>query len=210
MIALILAGGTLHADAHLRARIAGADLVVAADGGLRHAATLEVAPDLLVGDMDSVRAEDLERWPDVPRQRHPPAKDALDLELAIDSARDRGAEEVRVVGAFGGRLDQTLAAALIAVRYAGTGLRISLLDGRHDAYALGPGDGLALTLPEGTPFSILSVGEPATVDVHGAAYPLDAGVVPPGVGLGVSNAARGGPRVHVRAGHVLAIVEWAS
>lgn len=208
MIALVLAGGSVHAGARLHERMAGADMIVAADGGLRHAEALGLTPDLLVGDLDSVRAADLDLWPDLPQERFPADKDAMDLELAIDAAWARGAHEVRVVGGFGGRLDQTVAAALVALRYATRGLRVALLDGRHDAHPLGPGDLFDEALPDRTVFSLLAIAAPATLDVSGAAYELTRGELPPGVGLGLSNEARGGPRVRVHDGQVLLIVEW--
>lgn len=208
MIALVLAGGPLRPSARLRRRAVEAETVVAADGGLRHAVELGVRPDRLVGDLDSVRGEELERWPGLPVERHPSDKDALDLELAIDAALRDGASQVRVMGAFGGRFDQTLATALIAARYAEEGVEIALLDGIHDAYPLPAGRRYDEPLPEGTVFSLLSVADRSRVDVGGAAYALTDAELPRGVGLGLSNLARGGPVVTVRAGLVLLIVEW--
>lgn len=208
MIALVLAGGSLRASARLRARAAEATLVVAADGGLRHAAALGVRPDLLVGDLDSLTAEARGAWPGLPIERHPTDKDALDVELAIEAARARGADEIRLVGAFGGRFDQTLATAAIAARYAEQGVSVALLDGIHDAYPLAAGDRFEAALPDGTTFSLLAVSDAARVDVAGAAYELDDARLPRGVGLGLSNRAAGGPDVRVRSGTVLLIVEW--
>jgi len=208
MIALVLAGGPLRPSERLRKRAGEAALVVAADGGLRHASTLSVRPDLLVGDLDSVSVEARGRWPELPVERHPADKDALDLELAIEAARARGADEIRVMGAFGGRFDQTLATAAIAARYAEQGVRIALLDGIHDAYPLAAGDRFEGPLPDGTTFSLLSVSDEARVDVAGAAYELHDARLPRGVGLGLSNRAEGGPAVRVRDGTVLVIVEW--
>lgn len=206
--ALILAGGPVRLTPRLRRLTRGADLVVAADGGLRHAAALELRPDLLVGDFDSVDDVTLARHPDLRTERHPIGKDALDLELAIDAAVARGARHVRVVGAFGGRLDQTLAAATIALRYAGAKLRIALLDGLHELYPLASGDRFDDVLPDGTVFSLVVVSERARVALRGAAYPLQDAELLRGVGLGLSNVARGGPTIEVVEGAVLVIVEW--
>lgn len=208
MIALVLAGGPLRVDARLRRLASEAGIVVAADGGLRHAADLEVGPDLLVGDLDSVLDDDVRRWPGLAVERHATDKNALDLELAIDAALREGASRVWVMGAFGGRFDQTLAAALIAARWAEDGLDIALLDGIHDAYPLPPGRRFDEALPDGTIFSLLSVSDRARVDVAGAAYTLADAELPRGLGWGLSNVARGGPVVTVREGLVLLIVEW--
>lgn len=208
MIALILAGGPLRPSPRLLRKVAEADIVVAADGGLRHAIPLGVTPDLLVGDLDSVREEDLMVWSDLPTERHSPDKDALDLELAIEAARARGATRIRVIGAFGGRFDQTLATAWIAARYAEQGVDMSLLDGIHDAYPLPAGAAFDDEVGRGTVFSLLSVSERSRVDVEGADYPLSDAELPRGVGLGLSNVAHDRLKVAVRDGLVLLILEW--
>lgn len=62
-----------------------ADLVIAADGGLRWAQKLEVRVDVVVGDMDSVDAAALAEVEAGGAEivRHDPDKDATDLELAL-------------------------------------------------------------------------------------------------------------------------------
>ncbi len=212
--ALVLAGGDLHLDAALRAEVASGRPVIAADGGLRHARTLGVRPDLLVGDLDSVTERDRAAWPDLEVERHPPDKDALDLELALGAAVRLGASGADVVGAFGGRLDQTIAAVGIAVRFARAGLDVALIDARHRVRPLlagrdGPDAPYHGRLPSGTVFSLIPVDGPARVDVTGAAFPVSDGVLPPGRGLGLSNRAQDGPIVAVRDGTVLFVVERA-
>jgi len=208
VIALVLAGGPLRPSPRLLRKVGETDLVIAADGGLRHAIPLGVVPDLLVGDLDSVRDEDLAVWSGVPTERHPRDKDALDLELAIEAALARGADSVRVIGAFGGRFDQTLATAWIAAHYAEQGVEMSLLDGIHDAYPLPAGARFESEVPPGTVFSLLSVSERSRVDVAGADYPLTDAELPRGVGLGLSNVAHDRLVVDVREGLVLLILEW--
>ena len=84
--------------------------VIAADSGLHHARELGLAVDLVIGDMDSVDTAVLD---DAVRsgsslQRHPPAKDSTDLELAFEAALAMGAERILVVGSHTGRLDHLL------------------------------------------------------------------------------------------------------
>jgi thiamine pyrophosphokinase len=181
--------------------------VIAADGGVRHALTLGLTPDLIVGDFDSARADDLERLAGVAHERHPADKGELDLELALSAAWERGATEVAVLGAFGGRLDQSLAALLIAARERRSGRRISLHGDGADVRLLVAGERLPLEVPSGTTFSLLALAGDAEVDVAGARYPLEGAALPYGVGLGISNVVLADTRVTVRIGEVAVVFE---
>jgi thiamine pyrophosphokinase len=203
--ALVLVGGEVHADARLHAALAGADLVIAADGGLRHAAALGLAPDLLVGDLDSVDDATLAAHPGLAIERHPTDKDALDLELALDAAVARGAERITVVGGLSGRLDQTLATVLVAQARHAAGATLDVLDGRRAVWPLRPGEARELPLLEGERFSLLALDREARVSVAGARYPLDEAALTRALGLGVSNVALGPVRVRSHAGAVVAV-----
>lgn len=189
--ALVFAAGALPPPAVVdevvgRSRAAG-DYIVIADGGLVHAAALGVAPDLIVGDLDSVPAELLAAYPSRIVERHPVAKDEMDLELALAAAVAAGARRLIVIGAFGDRFDHSLAALLVAARLAGTGLRVDLHGGTHSAWPLAAGTSVELALPLGTTVSILSLAGGSEVSADGLDYPLAGLLLPFGSGLGVSN-----------------------
>ncbi len=116
MRAVIVANGELTAHARLQAIWERAELRIAADGGARNARLfLERAPHVVVGDMDSLD-EETRGWLEkcsCEFIRHPRAKDETDLELALRLAQERGAEEITILGAFGGRVDQFLANVLL-------------------------------------------------------------------------------------------------
>lgn len=207
MKALLLAGGELLVDAEMRALAGAAELVIAADGGLRHARALGVSPDLIVGDFDSAGAGDLAHFASVPREHHPQSKEQLDLELALDAAWQRGATQAAVLGAFGGRLDQSLAALLIAARLRSEGRLLTLHGGGADVYLPVAGEALALEAAGGTVFSLLSLAGDAEVDVAGARYELRRAALPYGVGLGVSNVVTDGASLRVHRGMVALVVE---
>ncbi len=94
------------------------DTVVCADGGVYHALALNVVPDAVVGDMDSIDQATLARLMSdgIPLERHPRQKNQTDLELALDRAIRDGADEVLILAAVGGRLDQTLSNLLIVAQ----------------------------------------------------------------------------------------------
>ena len=191
MKALILAGGDITLTDALKHTCQSADLIIAADSGLRHAAVLGVSPDIILGDFDSVEASLLAHYPDTPTKRHPPEKDLLDLELALDYAQEQGATQHLIVGGLGDRFDQSLAALLIAARRKREGCNVSLLSGHRAVYLLAGAETLTLETPPQQLFSLLSLDPVSTVGLRNAKYPLQDPLkdhaLPFGVGLGVSN-----------------------
>ncbi len=112
------------------------DVFYAADGGTRHALALGLLPSVIIGDLDSL-AEDIRQRLDVNRveiQAYPRDKDKTDLELALDFAIQGGQNEILIVGALGGRLDQCLGnlALLSDARF--SGITIQLDDGVEEAF----------------------------------------------------------------------------
>ncbi len=204
---MVLAGGELTITPQVQRLATEASLVIAADSGLRHARGLGLTPDLIVGDFDSVAADDLDAFPTVPRQVHPPDKDQLDLELAIDEARARGVRQLAILGALGGRFDQSLAALLIAARLCRQDFELSLHGGGADAVVLCDGRSERLDVAPGTVFSLLSLEGAATVSVTGGRYPLEQAELPFGLGQGISNVAAEDPCVTAHRGLVAVIVE---
>src|SRR5688572_5729399 len=116
MHALILADGEAPVRAALDRVWPGWDaaigLVVAADGGALHAATLGVPIDAWVGDGDSLDDAGLTalRTSGVPMRMASRDKDESDTELAVREALARGADGIVIVGGLGGdRIDHALA-----------------------------------------------------------------------------------------------------
>jgi thiamine pyrophosphokinase len=111
--ALIFANGDLGDPAILRIRLQTLhfDIVVAADGGARHAAALDLTVDRVVGDFDSLPlpARDQLAQRGAALLQSPTGKDETDLELALLDALQAGVDQAVVLAAAGGRLDMTLA-----------------------------------------------------------------------------------------------------
>jgi thiamine pyrophosphokinase len=184
-----------------------AGTVVAADGGLDRAAALGLAVDVVVGDLDSVSAELLAAAEAAGARvaRHPEAKDATDLELALDEAVALGARRVLVVASGDGRLDHLAASLLLfgAERYAE--LTVDGLVGDAVVHVVRR----ERTIPgeRGALLTLLPVGGPATgVVTDGLEYPLTGETLEPGSSRGVSNVFQGREaRISVGSGVLLAI-----
>jgi thiamine pyrophosphokinase len=205
--AVVAAGELVEGDAET---IAHASLVVAADGGAHALDGLGVAPQLLVGDLDSVDPELVDRLAatgtDV--ERHPVDKDCSDTELAVEAARAAGADEVVLVGAIGGaRLDHALSNVLLAAdpAYGGT---VSVARGRSRMHALHAGDTRTLAGQPGDLVSLLAVGGDATgVTTRGLRWPLSDATLAVGRSRGLSNEITARPATVAVAGGTLLVIE---
>jgi thiamine pyrophosphokinase len=219
--AIVLADGAAPTRAALDAAWPGWDkgvsLVVAADGGARHAPSLGLQLDRWVGDGDSIAPDDLEALAasGVDIERVDREKDASDTELAVLAAVHDGANDVTILGGLGGaRVDHALTnVALLghpalagrpARLYDERAARISLLIADAGAAAhvaaqlTGRVDDLVTLIPVG--------GAAIGVTTDELRYPLRDETLEPGSSRGLSNvrtAARA--TVTLRAGRLLLI-----
>ena len=108
---IILANGELPDLDKARSLIQPDDYIICADGGTRHALTLDVKPNLIIGDMDSAARAALDQFRNagVEIELFPQDKNETDLELALSHALGLNPRGIIIVAALGGRLDQTLA-----------------------------------------------------------------------------------------------------
>jgi thiamine pyrophosphokinase len=208
MKTVILAGGDLAIRPNIKVVLSEAKFIVAADSGLHHAVTLGVSPDVIVGDFDSVRPEVLGLFSEVPKKTYSKHKDLLDLEIALGVVLEQGAQSISVIGALGGRFDQSLAALFIAARFKREGIDISL-HGQQDVYFLRGPESQRYALPVGQRFSVLSLSDRTLVSLVNAAYPLNEFGLEYGVGLGVSNEVKSSPlTVNVHEGLLAVVLEY--
>jgi thiamine pyrophosphokinase len=107
---VIFANGEIPDLSKARLLLRDSDYILCADGGTRHALALGVQPDLVIGDMDSADKDQLHtlKENDVGIELFPHDKNETDLELAIQRALELRPSQIIVIGALGGRLDQTL------------------------------------------------------------------------------------------------------
>ena len=208
--ALIFANGRTHDGPMPRRALAefADSLTVAADGGVRVARDYGVALHTVIGDMDSVSAEELEtlRTEGVEILRYPAEKNQTDLELALMWAAEQGARRMRVFGAMGGRLDQTLANIYLLALPALYDLDVRLVSRSQEAWLMYPGDHI-LTGAAGDTVSLIPLnGQVHGVETEHLYYPLRDETLMFGPARGISNVMEGPEaRVSFRAGLLLVV-----
>jgi thiamine pyrophosphokinase len=200
---LLLLNGELREPAAVKALARRADAVICADGGARHAKTLGLIPDCVVGDMDSLPRPLPKAWRktaflcDFDENRS-------DLDKTLDFAESAGGKRVWIAGALGGGLDHELV-NLAALEARGGGLELVVIGGGA-ARLLGPGRHV-LDLKRGERFSLLAAPR-ARATLTGARYPLRGEILARG-SRGLGNRAEGRVVLVVREGRVWLAVDAA-
>lgn len=174
-----------------REQIAGAQLVIAADGGALALERWGVLPHLVVGDFDSLG---MERANALGRKgarviAHPVAKNESDLELAVRCAIDEKADEIVLLGVFAGeRLDHALANALLLADPLYRDRDVHAVFGTTLVRAVHGGHERIIDAPVGSDVTLLPVaGEATGIRTSGLRYPLRGETLQFGRSRGLSN-----------------------
>ncbi len=191
------------------------DYVIAADGGLMYCGVLEIEPDLIIGDFDSVDGEYGDAVEAIKANcpekviTLPVEKDDTDMLAAIKHGLALGYRSFRLYGANGGRLEHTIA-------------NIQLLKylKEHDAVGyIMDGSGMILLAHNETIsfrdtmdgyINVFSLNEKAHgVTIRGLKYELTDVTLTNAMPLGISNEFIGvQSEISVKDGTLLIIVNW--
>lgn len=197
MRAVIICGG--YADEYIKKYIRNGDFVICADSGYDYALKFGIEPDIIVGDMDSVKASTEEKK----RIVYPTHKDYTDSELTVLYAKEHGFSEIIMFGMIGSRMDHTMANISLLKQL--NGLDAVIIDG-HNEIRYTDSD---ITI-QGNPGDTVSVipfeGDCEGVCTYGLEYALKDGTVKSGTSLGVSNVMTGNQcRITIKKGKAFVI-----
>jgi len=179
------------------------DLIIAADGGVRHTQMLGIRPDIVLGDFDSLG------YTPQGAEKYPVEKDDTDAMLAAKRGLEKGCREFLFFASLDGpRLDHTLA-NLQTLRYlADHGAKGRLVGLRQQVTLLRNGTFPLPARDEGDISLFAFGGEAKGVSVKGLKYELDRGTLTPSFPLGVSNSFVGkSAEISVEEGDILIVYD---
>lgn len=135
---IIFANGEIKDPILVRKLARSAETLIAADGGLAHILHLDLVPNFLIGDLDSVTPEQVARAEALGCEvkRYPAEKNETDLELALLTAVHMRCEKITVVAALGGRIDHTLANIYLLNLPQLKGVDVRLDDGKEEIFLI--------------------------------------------------------------------------
>lgn len=159
------------------------DFVIAADAGLRCLEEKGIAPDLIVGDFDTLGC--------IPQGKNvlrlPPEKDDTDLAVALKEGVKAGHREFHIYCGTGGRIDHTIANLQLLAYLSERGMRGFLFD-KDTVFTMITDTELAFSRIEGGYLSVFSWSERSVgVYLKNLKYELHDAVLTNSFPLGVSN-----------------------
>jgi thiamine pyrophosphokinase len=167
--------------------VAEQDLVIAADGGLVHARSAGVEPDVILGDFDS-----LGYVPEGSRV-YPVEKDDTDAMLAVRWGLEKGCRDFVLYGGLDGpRLDHTIANLQTLCFLAQHDARGALVGLRHTALVIKE-EKIVFSPESSGIFSVFCLGNDADATIRGAKYAAEHLRLTASFPLGVSNHFVGDP-----------------
>lgn len=87
------------------------DYIICADGGANHTYKMDIMPDYIIGDLDSIEKSVITYYKNnnVKFEKFPTKKDETDTELCIYLASKLKGKEIHFIGALGKRIDHMIA-----------------------------------------------------------------------------------------------------
>lgn len=190
MVINILAGGPIDEQANLTEFNEKDSIWVGVDRGVLTLLSKGILPTIAFGDFDSVTEEELqyikEKISSV--NIYQSEKDEPDLELALDWAKNKQPESIRIFGATGGRLDHFLGNMQLLLEAAQHNLNIEIIDKQNILFAKLPGSYKISKMKERKYISFLPISNPIeNLTLEGFKYPLKNRSIPQNSTLCISN-----------------------
>ncbi|MGV8146494.1 MAG: thiamine diphosphokinase [Alkaliphilus sp.] len=185
---VIVSNGIINDLSHLKKIVTESDYLICADGAAKYLVSLNIYPDLLVGDFDSISENDLKRMRDnnVRIEKFPTNKDMTDTELAIECACDLNPTLITIVGALGLRWDHSLGNIMLLAKILKNGISGRIDDEKTELTIIDKE--IVLEGNVGDTISLIPLSdEVKEVTLEGLKYPLNSGSMNFGSTLGISN-----------------------
>jgi thiamine pyrophosphokinase len=150
-----------------------ADLIVAVDAGLKRCLELNLVPDVLIGDFDSVEPELLSRVPEsCHKLTFPGMKNETDTQLALEYCILEKIPEVFICNDLTGRIDHALALIQNLQQASKYGIKASIISSSQILTLLDEQNHFAY--PVQSTLSLISLSETSIfTSSHGLKYSLD-------------------------------------
>ena len=191
------------------------DLCIAVDGGYEYCKLLEIVPDYILGDFDSISEKEAEAVAEIAKTDEdkvillPVEKDDTDMLAAIKLGLKEGYQSFRIYGGMGGRIEHTIANIQCLLYLKENSAVGYLMDGTGMILVAKEEEVSFQESLEGY-MSLFSMGDKANVSIENMKYTMKEQEVSNSFPIGISNEFIYGQKgkVTVHKGAVVMIVSW--
>lgn len=183
--------------------------IIAADGGYVPAYENGFQPDIVIGDLDSIKGQNLQ-FPDNCEVIYRPSQYMNDLEKALVYCKQKNFKELVIVGVTGRRTDHTLANISILFRYMhifsfflyGEEAQLFLLDKQKS--------NLKIKAKVGQQISLIPLSHAQEINTKGLKYPLNKSSLHFGIREGSSNeVSDSNVSISIKSGKLLILLNYS-
>lgn len=163
--------------------------IIGADGGCNHLFKMDIIPDYIIGDLDSIDANLISYYEDkkVQFKKYPSHKDETDSEICVYLAKDLKAKQIDIFGTLGGRIDHTLANIGLMYYIKKMDIKPRIITSEEEIL-IATSEEIILDGEVGNTISIIPIkGDARGVTLKKLEYPLDNGCIEYLSPLGISN-----------------------
>ena len=138
MRSIIVSGGKAPSKELLKEYIKDDDYIVGVDKGCNILREIEVTPNIILGDFDSIDKEVLNYYKDkgVKIEKFNPEKDYTDTDLGYIKALEVNPSEIILFGATGSRIDHMLGNIGILLKGLRENIKVTIVDDNNKMYAV--------------------------------------------------------------------------
>ncbi|MGL5347374.1 MAG: thiamine diphosphokinase [Peptostreptococcaceae bacterium] len=165
------------------------DYIICADGGANHTYNMDIIPNYIIGDLDSINEDIIEHYKayKVKFEQFPTKKNETDSELCIYLSNKLQTKELHLIGALGGRIDHTIANINLLYYIRQMDIAPKIISEYEEIY-IASNEEISVQGKKGDTISIIPIkGDANGVTLKKLEYPLENYNMKFSVPLGVSN-----------------------
>lgn len=165
------------------------DFIIGADGGCNHLYKMNIIPNYIVGDLDSIDKNLVNYYKSkkVLFKKYPTHKDETDSEICVYLAKELKADKIDFIGTLGGRIDHMLANIGLMYHTKNMNINPRILSSEEEILII-KDEEITLKGKKGNTVSIISImGEAKGVTLDKLEYPLNNANINYLSPLGISN-----------------------
>ncbi len=192
MKALIVTGGKLEKEFLLKTiKEREFEIIIAVDNGLKILNEININPQHIVGDFDTVKREILEKYKEnksITIHEFNPIKDNTDTDIAIKLAIELKSDEITIIGGIGTRIDHVLGNIHVLKYALDSNIKCKIIDENNEIQLINKTTILKKKDITKKYISLIPLTEKVeNINLKGFKYELKNGTLTIGSSLGISN-----------------------